>query len=580
MIHTANLLSSVFFLGILYRVNSLTADDLPLFFNATFLRKATGIFSGISKNYQEGYDPGWEFYHFHHVCVPKGSEGIYVGLQGVKNEWKSPDGRMSNQYMSEEDFNNLRSSDFSKRNLMIPYRALRFEKDKPPKDITFIKGGSYFLNCEFPSPVEYYKDADLLVKTGILYELGEFQMKNAGEEIWKFPWPVPFQSIFMNRCHDPSFSTLSVASKFLDVVKSKLKSANLTTSETKYTQESPVDKSEKYVCFEDMIFSSRMDTIIEGQQNQISFRHDAALITGEPSAVLTTPEVDVDVPESGIIQPHCKRNNPAITVIGPEGFDDSIKMTNMQQVSIDVQEFTMLPVKVMTIKKDTSFADIIKMFSSSDIIVTTTGPHLLAGLFMPQPYTKAIIELSPFLINPIYYSTFRRYFNFAEYVLSTGHPFSGSDPICVVKKEDEYLTKGCNKTHHSWKRLHTDRFTCPAELLPAAAKCPIEVNEHIKFLTGNMISTTLCKDPLLPMSTSLKPAVHEVKPFVYSPDAVNANEPTDTGRRSGGGGGGGPDKGPEYGVWKNLKKNRFHPSPSATILCMINRSTNEFKLLK
>ena len=197
-------LSLIYTFGnILQVLQALTVDDLQMFFKETYIRKETGIFSPISKNYQEGYDSGWDLYRLHHVCIPKGGEGIFVGLKDVDNKWKTPDRPFSNQYVAEEDWNVMKklTQDIFKRNQVLSYRTQRFDlKEKPPKKVTLLEGGSYFFNCDYPSLFEQYSDSDFISRLSVLYELALFHLKNSGEEIWKISWPVPFKNILTNRC--------------------------------------------------------------------------------------------------------------------------------------------------------------------------------------------------------------------------------------------------------------------------------------------------------------------------------------------------------------------------------------------
>merc|ERR1711991_509264 len=91
------------------------------------------------------------------------------------------------------------------------------------------------------------------------------------------------------------------------------------------------------------------------------------------------------------------------------------------QVKQTLQAFTQLPIEEITTTEDQPLAEQIKTFNDFDILVTTHGSHLTNGIFTMHPYTKAVIEIVPFVYDSIYYKNYIMDLGFADYVLSTGH---------------------------------------------------------------------------------------------------------------------------------------------------------------
>merc|ERR1711871_1681775 len=69
-----------------WTMNSTT--ELGRWFNETWIEKVGGTWDVKKKRYVvPGYINGWEMFHFHHVCVRGGSDGLYVGMHGIDNDW-------------------------------------------------------------------------------------------------------------------------------------------------------------------------------------------------------------------------------------------------------------------------------------------------------------------------------------------------------------------------------------------------------------------------------------------------------------------------------------------------------------
>lgn len=52
------------------------------------------------------------------------------------------------------------------------------------------------------------------------------------------------------------------------------------------------------------------------------------------------------------------------------------------------QEYTTVPVEIITVNGTTSFLDQIRIFNSFDVLITPHGSHLANGLFTMKPNSK------------------------------------------------------------------------------------------------------------------------------------------------------------------------------------------------
>jgi len=405
--------------------DSFSADELTDFFNETFIRKQPGAILPNTNAYaSEGFDNGWDFHHFHHVCVIKGGEGIYTGIAGVDNSWVNdfmqPSARAD--LVTEEAWNAKSSSGEMKQELMTPYKVRRLDlQNQSISKLTVLSGNVYFFNCETPPLTDHVVATDFISRLGILYELGIYFKKNIFSDTFKYKWPKPFQHFLMNRCPDPAKSPFNVAGTFLEIVKQMMDSANVTQDGfTNFFREDINDASEEFICIEDMYMSTRLNSVMQRQENHVSLRKDSFNLLGEPASILTNPEAKFGmyVKPNGVYQDYCESQTPRIIVVN--FIDSSIPVTfaNVEEIRSSLQPLTTKQVSIVTFNSKSPLKDLIKIWDDADIVITPSGPHLLAqGLFAPMPYTKALVEVTPFLVNPFYYHMYRRTMGFAEYMV-------------------------------------------------------------------------------------------------------------------------------------------------------------------
>ena len=192
-----------------------------------------------------------------------------------------------------------------------------------------------------------------------------------------------------------------------------------------------------------------------------------------------------------------------------EGEQDNRKFVNLEDVVTVLQKFSTVPVEVLVISKKMGLTDIIDYFNSFDILVTPTGSHLIHGLFTAFPFTKGVIEISPFLKDPYYHRIFSKHFMFADYVVSTGHYTRGIDSnLCPFQKQNHFDSSNCNRSFHSYfNRFRQERYICPPAY-NSAMDCDIVVNlTTLSKHAGMLIYQSLCK-PGLPLIDNMTSIAH------------------------------------------------------------------------
>lgn len=496
----AIILSCLFF----SKVAAVDEGKLKQFFADTYLRKETGYFSPKTKRFPDGYQMNWDWYHFHHVCIQRGFEGIHVGLPDFVNDWKAANsGNNSASYISEEEWNspkmrNPNVNDFWHSQVGL-YEAKRLDVKTVGK-ISVLEGGTLFFNCETPLSFERYKQFDWMSKLAVFYELSNYFIKNADQPTFKFPWTYPFHHVLMNRCVDPTTYQWQLGANFFDLVKEKMETANITREGyTNFFRDEPKETSNTYICVDDLYFSTRIQSFVSGYDNQVEFRNDAMRRFGIPKEAPTEPEKKIEIPP-WVRLPYCgknplARNYPArIVFVKIKGFLESGTVNNADDVIRLLQSLSTQTVQVVTVSSAKSFSSAATtVFDAADIIVAPYSGLPLLGIFAKWPFTKIFVELTPYMHNPVFYRSFRR-LNFADYVVSTGHYTQGDKKNCPLHVIRDFKSLSCNISRHSFpKRSLQERYLCPwaAERV---FSCNMEIN--LKLLRAQLVESIrhMCKN--------------------------------------------------------------------------------------
>ena len=133
--------------------------NLLKFFNATSIHKEVGLYSETQKKYAaDGYNAQWDFFHFHHVCIRGGGDGIYTGmLQGTK------DVQISEQNsLSLDDWN-----EFVRMEEASPLLSRTLDSKGRHKS-KLIRGSTILLNC-FREGTQSTKAAKFMSKMVLAY---------------------------------------------------------------------------------------------------------------------------------------------------------------------------------------------------------------------------------------------------------------------------------------------------------------------------------------------------------------------------------------------------------------------------
>ena len=178
----------------------------------------------------------------------------------------------------------------------------------------------------------------------------------------------------MHQCPNPETVPWDWAHNVWHITEKKLQEASLiNNNKTKIIRRGhEVDKDE-LLCFEDMYLSMRTGhwlqgsmiivftlqevffishyaCMITGSDNLISFRKEAARVTGEPKDALKMTEIE---PENKLLQSYCKgtsmeKTNARIRIFQRTRTQEPRSFVNIDEVKTLIQQYTDVPVEIIT----------------------------------------------------------------------------------------------------------------------------------------------------------------------------------------------------------------------------------------
>ena len=229
--------------------------DLQAWFNETYIKKLTGAYDMKKKGFSAvNYNPAWEMFHFHHVCVRGGTDGLYVGIQNIENDWK-PRMKSDYQVMSQVEYNELMRIRGN-----MPIFAKKMEPKYLPTKVHFFRNNTLFTNC-YRQRARTSNPAHWLMKLGLIYELALCFSRNAPMNIFKDTIDLPFVQLYMHQCPDPYISDWKWGLNVLNIVRRRMNESHVFTDGMTVTQgyEIPGEADfRSYTCFDDLYIGTRM----------------------------------------------------------------------------------------------------------------------------------------------------------------------------------------------------------------------------------------------------------------------------------------------------------------------------------
>lgn len=413
-------------------------EELKAFFKDTYITKLKSIFDPKKKEFKaKGYRANWELHHLHHVCIFGGKDGVYVGTDEEVNDWqhKITGGVPISVWNGNGGRGSMDAMRFNLANVSVV------------ANYTHVRGNSFMIGCSRQMPDMIYPSM-WMSKLGSVYEIARMYV-NASTFNSTFNENVPsnFENMIMHQCADPAVTDWEWGRAVLAVtlaqsMETKMFLGSDSATPTVISGYFYNERVDELVCFDDAYVSLRNSIWLQGSEDLVSFRKHLADIIGEPAAALTAPEELPVVMGPTVTQPYCTTDGTKSKAkIKIYQRYQGRKFLNLEEVKTLVQQYTSVPIEIVSAGLNTSTADLIKIFNEFDVLVTPEGGHLTNGLFTMNPGSKAIVEVSSAVYELVYYKNFMLRMGFASYVLSDGH-FT-PDPKCPFHEKNDFDRNEC-----------------------------------------------------------------------------------------------------------------------------------------
>lgn len=136
------------------------------FFKSTYIEKLSGEWNPKKKFFKVlGFLNGWEMFHFHHVCIHGGADGVFVGMEGIDNSWADKERSINNRIISPAEFHK-----YAKTRGLVPFMLKRVNTALGQWNTTMHLGSTWYQNC-FHQRSSSANPAHWLMKLGSWYEI-------------------------------------------------------------------------------------------------------------------------------------------------------------------------------------------------------------------------------------------------------------------------------------------------------------------------------------------------------------------------------------------------------------------------
>ena len=268
----------------------------------------------------------------------------------------------------------------------------------------------------------------------------------------------------------------------------------------------------KLTCFEDLYLSTSLGVWFSKPESAVSFRKRMLKQYSEPKAAVDEKEKDAVATKKrkeycGRYYGHEKlvngpktKTNARIMIFQRTKTRNLRAFINLEEVKLLAQEYTNVPVEVITVNADTTMIDQIRMFNSFDVMLTPHGSHLTNGIFTVRPSEKAIVEIDSFAFDQVFYANFNAHLGYGAYIISTGHltpkQAHTHDKECFFDSPDKFQILNCVNKTHSYPKQNDVKQTfleCPVDY--NTKECDTLVNLDILRANLNFIfDNFLCQE--------------------------------------------------------------------------------------
>ena len=371
------------------------------------------------------------------------------GLDGVDNDWLTglqPDQLREFSRQQKRSYVSFTEWDSFVRSRGLTFANKRYSVEKHKKssgstEVLLKAGSTMYLNC-FHQYQKSANPAHWMMKLGPWYEIALWKSSFPEQHLGghKTPPTTPFDHVYLHQCTSPVETNWKWGVSIFDITKRRSDMSNLTNEMTSYTtlgyEHNEEAWSRPLTCYDDLFAVTRQGVWFRGREPLVMFRRDSAELLHEPQDAIINPEpleldeLGYDITPQSLVKleraNYCAESSNGISRARIKIFERTAttmlrKFLNMDEVIELVQNYTSVPIEIITVNDTTSVVDQIRVFNSFDVLITSHGSQLANGIFTTNPESKAVIEVDPFAFDPVFYNNFNNQLGFAEYMISTGH---------------------------------------------------------------------------------------------------------------------------------------------------------------
>jgi len=350
-------------------------------------------------------------------------------------------------------------------------------------------GPTFFINCWNRAPDDT-NPSHWLMRISKLYEIAEVMRSSKKGGASALPL---FEHLAFHQC--PSYNLMIKSGAWpwgalvMDAATHHWTDARLWKGpETDVIELNRNDRN--WTCFEDLYFETGHNSWYPAPQYQSSWLRT---LHGMAEASSTSPSIPTRALTQGTRPPlvsleeRCRARNLRIHLFQSSTGSTLRNFANLEPVRALLQNYTSVPVPIVTVNATTPLAEQIEAFRAFDVLVTSHGSQL-GNIIFSDPGTTAILEILPemrdlcFMRNAVDA-------NFASYVVSTGHT-----PVAIPDHPNAICGEGLKTMgEHCEYTPKADLWKCPEGWNGRLTACDTLVDLTILERHLNKVISGLCE---------------------------------------------------------------------------------------
>ncbi len=197
-----------------------------------------------------------------------------------------------------------------------------------------------------------------------------------------------------------------------------------------------------WVCFDTLFYEVSYGMFVPGPKHHRAWTE--ALLRALPGTRIAS---ETPAQEFDNIRSRCGKGAIRIQVFQRQGGSSLRTFVNLDDVVQLLQNYTSLPVSVVTTDLSTPVEDQARLFRSVDLLVTPHGSHLV-NLIFSEPQSTAVVEVVAAMYDRVF-EIEAKAMNISSYLTSTGHMPVQSDGPSICNDGQKVMLENCAPSANS-----------------------------------------------------------------------------------------------------------------------------------